>query len=275
MPNYVRNIVTFKGTKEKLEELISYLKKSGHNELKFTYILRVPEELYAVESCENEVEVAIGEYLMDGTLNCMNLPSLIYGTVKAEMEAMLHFTCHTDIELMKMYMAHKLMNGYMEANYWSKCIKWYANYKKYGVADWYGWCVDKWGTKWNPCDADTFDVLLPMKETADVYSMRYCFSTAWDIPKGIYEALSKHFPEISMEVEYADEDYGYNCGHICYKNGEVSTIHAYEDDEMESFAFSMRIWDHEELLAYVKKAEDGHLVFDVDAYDDYLTSKAF
>lgn len=144
--------------------------------------------------------------------------------------------------------------------------------KKYGYADWFDWATHIWGTKWNACDADTLDVMIPMKKDTDLYSMTYRFATAWSIPKGIYEVLSRRFPDITMVVKYADEDYGQNCGHIFYQNGEVNPIHVYEPETKEAITFAMRIWNHEEQLRFIRKDTDGHWFFDVDAYDDYLES---
>lgn len=130
MPNYVKNIVTFKGTKEKLEELLSYLKQDGRDELDFNLIIPTPKELLDVESDDDEVDVAIGEYLMDGTTILMYQRTLMYRSVRAEMEDVVHRSYSTDGELIKAYMAHKLLNDYLEDTYWKKCIRWYANYKK-------------------------------------------------------------------------------------------------------------------------------------------------
>jgi hypothetical protein len=79
----------------------------------------------------------------------------------------------------------------------------------------YEWCNANWGTKWNAYDI-AFDY--------DTVS----FQTAWSTPEPIWQELSKRFPDMQLEVEYADEDRGANCGRLVYRNGELKT---YEDME--------------------------------------------
>ena len=50
--------------------------------------------------------------------------------------------------------------------------------EKYGHDNWYDWCVENWGTKW---DADVHH--------ADEKAI--CFTTAWSPPIGIVKTLSK------------------------------------------------------------------------------------
>lgn len=66
--------------------------------------------------------------------------------------------------------------------------------KEYGYADWYSWQVHNWGTKW-----DTSDSYL---DYADEESASWYFSTAWSPPEGIYNELSRRFPELSISWFY-------------------------------------------------------------------------
>lgn len=66
-----------------------------------------------------------------------------------------------------------------------------------------------WGTKWNACDA-----------SADVDAGTAEFDTAWSCPNPVFEALSKKFPDDLIEVTFADEDIGSNCGTFSLKAGE-------------------------------------------------------
>lgn len=71
----------------------------------------------------------------------------------------------------------------------------------------YEWCVKHWGAKWN-----AYAIGFGYEE---VY-----FCTAWATPLPIWAELSKRFPVFRLEVEYADEDCGRNCGRLTYMNGE-------------------------------------------------------
>ncbi len=70
----------------------------------------------------------------------------------------------------------------------------------------YDWCIQNWGTKWNAYDVGfSYDSIY--------------FCTAWSTPLPIWAELSKRFPDLRLEVEYADEDRGNNCGRLVYVNG--------------------------------------------------------
>jgi hypothetical protein len=59
------------------------------------------------------------------------------------------------------------------------------------------------------------------------------------------EALSKKFPDVSFHHEWADEDIGYNCGSMDYRNGEV--VSAFEPESMkEAIAFANRVWGYDD-----------------------------
>lgn len=73
-------------------------------------------------------------------------------------------------------------------------------------ADWYGWRVENWRTKWNAVDAQS---------TED----GYIFDTAWSAPLPVIKKLSELFPKITFDLTWSDEDAGQNCGQIIYKNG--------------------------------------------------------
>ena len=66
------------------------------------------------------------------------------------------------------------------------------NLEKYGVANWYDFCVNNWGTKW---DVDPYD---PADVKVNEYGiLEFGFDSAWAPPCGIYEALV----EKGFEVE--------------------------------------------------------------------------
>lgn len=53
-------------------------------------------------------------------------------------------------------------------------------YEKYGAADWYGWNVTNWGTKWN-CDAQDW--------LREENTIRFWFDSAWSPPIALYEFI--------------------------------------------------------------------------------------
>ena len=67
-------------------------------------------------------------------------------------------------------------------------------YQKYGYTDWYHWQVSNWGTKW--------DASSTYLDYADEESACWQFETAWNPPEGIYNELSRRFPELSISWFY-------------------------------------------------------------------------
>lgn len=80
---------------------------------------------------------------------------------------------------------------------------------------WYSWNIDNWGTKWAAYDSE-------ISEPDDDGMMIVQFDTAWSHPLPVVEALSRKFPDESIDVMYADEDLGQNLGMYTIQNGEIT-----------------------------------------------------
>jgi hypothetical protein len=78
--------------------------------------------------------------------------------------------------------------------------------EKYGAHNWYEWCLQNWGTKWNSYESSTIS-------DNELY-----FLTAWSPPIRVIMELSKKFPENTFTLKYADEDIGSNVGKVTIKN---------------------------------------------------------
>lgn len=58
------------------------------------------------------------------------------------------------------------------------------NMKYFGAKDWYDFCVNRWGTKWD------VDAYAPEELVVDKYnSIRFGFDSAWSPPIGIYDEM--------------------------------------------------------------------------------------
>lgn len=96
-----------------------------------------------------------------------------------------------------------------------------------GIPLWYIWSNQHWGTKWN------------------CYEVEHChygfqFLTAWDTPKPIFIALSEKFPDVTITVDFADEDTGgHNCGTFVLKQGAVETF------KQGDYVFACQLWGWE------------------------------
>ena len=101
------------------------------------------------------------------------------------------------------------------------------NERSFGTPLWYDWSVENWGTKWN------------------CYEMEHChegfqFWTAWSAPEPIFIALSRQFPDVTITVDFADEDTGSgNCGTFILSGGDVQS---FEQGDHES---ACQLWGYE------------------------------
>jgi hypothetical protein len=66
--------------------------------------------------------------------------------------------------------------------------------------NWYNYNIDKWGTKWDACEA----YLEGESET----ELTYRFDTAWSPPEPVFEAMVKQFPDLDFEI-YWEEEQGF------------------------------------------------------------------
>lgn len=78
-----------------------------------------------------------------------------------------------------------------------------ANIEKYGSADWYSWCVDNWGTKW---DLTIHDVNLMADDDPSKSILTVSFDSAWGPPLAALENLYyKHRAQkVEMSFEYIE-----------------------------------------------------------------------
>lgn len=82
------------------------------------------------------------------------------------------------------------------------------NLRRYGFPTWYGWSLNKWGTKWNASD------------TVKVSEDEIIFFTAWDAPTPVLLALSEKYPDSEIELAYCDEDPYGAMGYATFVKGQ-------------------------------------------------------
>ena len=100
--------------------------------------------------------------------------------------------------------------------------------EKFGHTCWYGWQNANWGTKWNACDSEDYGDYIE-------------FNTAWATPFDLLVKLSEKYPEVTINVRYADEDFGYNVGEYTLLNGEEIDTNIPEGGTYESYLMAMDI----------------------------------
>ena len=124
-----------------------------------------------------------------------------------------------------------------------------ANKAKYGYENWYDFCVNEWGTKWD-VGGDGDHVELEPGQTDTTFD----FCSAWAPPVGVYAALVEqgfsvraYYYEPGMAFcgiwEDGDDDF--------YELGQLTSAEAKEElpeilDDMFGISASMADWEAEE-----------------------------
>jgi len=84
-----------------------------------------------------------------------------------------------------------------------------SNLEKYGYKNWYDWCVNNWGTKWN-AGGDNDDMQVDYDEDVGNQGIAlFQFDTAWAPPLGVLEKLMETHPELSIECRYHEPGVGF------------------------------------------------------------------
>lgn len=249
MPNWVTNQITLTGTNQSLKRFAEAV-EGGGNKFNFNKIIPMPESLNITAG--GRQEEAIMAYL---THNC-----------SIELD---------DNEIMKSKLVkYGVKNMFRDTDEWHKEVfertkemlskdgpdKKYSfgvslgpskdkemtlkeagmiycsNLDLYGSVNWYDWCCDNWGTKWNACD-----VYCDWFNDNELF---YEFNTAWSAPYGVFEEIAEDYPDISFEVLYADEDIGSNCGRITFNDHRL--VYWEPDDRKAAVAFALEVHGYED-----------------------------
>ena len=99
--------------------------------------------------------------------------------------------------------------------------------------DWYTWRNKYWNTKWGAYDGYT--------HTGKTYIIMY-FQTAWSFAYPIAKKLAKL--GYDLDIKWADEDYGSNCGRMSY-DAEEDAWTTYDDWELgkSPTEFAKNLWN--------------------------------
>ena len=217
MPNYVCNYLDFKGTEEDINSLLEAIKPGGDEKLadngaiSFNRILPMPNALSIESSSRTSNGMdAYRDFVLWRDARYPDALESKTAIAAAEEEYLAEHPCDS-VE-------------------WALGKKAFDNIKRYGAPDWYHWCIDNWGTKWNAYSADC-------GEDNGLY-----FQTAWSPPVPVMRKLSEMFPNIQITLRWADEDVcGKACGRIVYFGGEI--IEDYRPTGKEAVEYAAELWD--------------------------------
>ena len=99
--------------------------------------------------------------------------------------------------------------------------------------NWYDWRVENWGTKWGAYDGYT-----KIGKT----QLTFVFSTAWSFA---YPVAQKLFTlGYDLDLRYADEAIGSNCGRLTY-NAATKEVNHYDESELtDASQFANYLWNN-------------------------------
>lgn len=218
MPNHITNILTLQGETEAIEKCLSEIAGTEKDDdgtihrhlIDFNSIIPMPPSLMITSGSSVRNAVALinnDENHFKGMLD--------YPWVKDE--------GMTSVEEVKEYFKRTLTEKEMEEG--RKAVH---NEKEYGCRDWYDWSIKNWGTKWNAYDQIKIEF------------GKIQFDTAWSTPYPVMEKIAKKYPELSLIVEFADEDIGNNCGRYAFKYGILVEEYLPSGNEAELFACEVK-----------------------------------
>ena len=99
--------------------------------------------------------------------------------------------------------------------------------------NWYEWRLANWNTKWNAYDGYTI---------VGKTQITFVFNTAWSFPYAVAVELAKQLG-YNLELKYADEDYGNNCG--IFQTHEFDKTYLEFTDKSEqpdNIKFAKNLW---------------------------------
>lgn len=224
MPNHITNQVSFIGKKEDVTQLLLKIHgKSADNIIDFNKIIPMPEELHHVTSPARIISKKEYEKEMIEYNRKIENPS--------DTDRFIGITHSITKEMSEDYI------------------------KRFGADNWYDWACEKWGTKWNAYSQSNNGML---DTNSGCVEAKISFQTAWSYPGPIIEELSTMFPDIHIEIKWADEDFGCNVGKGIFYGGSGIDIYIPTNGTKEAYELAFEV-----LPEYKKdfKLIDGEYVY--------------
>ena len=241
MPNHVTNILTFVGPQQDIDILRNKIKgvdeHGDEREIDFNKIVPMPSTMQITSGSMVDRGIAIIKFTEHGDDSELR-KMLDYPWVKAE-----------NIKTPQQLADHFLEKDEGNKQYLQEARIALENIEKYGHKDWYSWSIANWGTKWNAYE---------ISDEGD--SIR--FDTAWSTPAPVVEKLSEMFPTITIKLEFADEDFGYNCGSVVFLAGDVIEENIPEGGSAEAYAIATKIQatDIDDLMYRICDSEEEDFI---------------
>jgi hypothetical protein len=85
--------------------------------------------------------------------------------------------------------------------------------------DWYSWCIENWGTKW-----DIANPYVGVTQDKDTATINLSYDTAWSPPIEFFQYLSRKFPDITISTKYYEPGMEF-IGERTFSNGKSKGTH--------------------------------------------------
>jgi hypothetical protein len=222
MPNHITTVCTVTGPPDDVNALRSLCivkDEKGILRFDFDHVIPMPSICREVESGS---EAECGFWAITGLLNVRFLallpnPIAFLGPA-VQRDRLGH---------------HEMVHRWLEKNrpdIIEKGRKMLACLRETGSISWYEWACDHWGTKWNAHDF----IDRQRVEGREVFE----FQTANGVAEPIFEALTKRWPAIEIEVVAIDEGGPQYVGK--YSNGSGSVDRVPDDDDRYFMVYGRR-----------------------------------
>ncbi len=240
MPNWVRNIIW--SEKDAVDMLIAkycrFDSDSGQKEMDFNTLLQMPEELNIEFGSKSEDGIRL-------VLTRLNPGCSYFGSPDKKLNQREYLTLKMFLARNRLIGRHESLTEVQIAEMKTKYHgsleepevlgrKCFDNLQKYHAMNWYDWRIRHWGTKWNALNTV-------------VEQNRIRFDTAWNPPLPIFAEIAVRNPEMKLEIYYADEEEGYQVGHIVLAEGKSLIDEAYENFSDQAFEVADKVWSNEEI----------------------------
>jgi hypothetical protein len=110
----------------------------------------------------------------------------------------------------------------------------YTLVKKYGVSNWYDWCLINWGTKWDCYNVGEWGV------DSETSAATIYYETAWSPITIFWQTISQKYPDCEFRHEFADEGGGF-LGNETIMNGRIIDSEKFEWDSADGIKLLERL----------------------------------
>jgi hypothetical protein len=110
----------------------------------------------------------------------------------------------------------------------------YTLVKKYGVSNWYDWCLINWGTKWDCYNVGEWGV------DSETSAATIYYETAWSPITIFWQTISQKYPDCEFRHEFADEGGGF-LGNETIMNGNIIDSEKFEWDSADGIKLLERL----------------------------------